>query len=340
MIKKFDFDYLKHTEKLVRDHNLSNKKLLLGVSGGVDSVVLFHHLSRVADKFPEMELSMAYVHHGLCSDEKQNKYRDRAFSFVKRLAEENKVPFFTNEPKKTKSLDEEYFRNLRDTFFSETMAKNRIEVLVKAHNRDDLLETRLIRLIRGVGDQGFESMSEMDLVEDKNIFRPLLTWTRDEIENYALKYELDLVKDPSNKDEKYMRNWIRNTWLKDLEKYRPGAKSSLMRSLENISGFLQSNLKDSQCDFSDTIDKKGILRSKLIFLNKLDQRRVFAFYLNRMNVKNYSHSQIDEILKRLDSSKKELTFRIMGCDWQVDTKHILIDLKHRASRANRKSNPV
>jgi len=155
------------------------------------------------------------------------------------------------------------------------------------------------------------------------IFRPILSWSREEIENYAEKYEVDFVKDPSNKDQKYLRNWIRNKWLKDLEEYRPGAKSSLTRSLENISQFLDAQKNSlNGCDISDTIDKNGILRHKLISLNKLDQRRVFASYLNKMNVKNYSHSQIDEILKRLDSSKKELTFHVMGCDWSVDTEHI------------------
>jgi tRNA(Ile)-lysidine synthase len=321
MIKKFDFDFLKHTEKLLLINSFENKKLLLGVSGGVDSVVLFHHLNQFSKKFPNMKLSVAYVHHGLTADEKQSKYRDRAFSFVKRMSEENKIPFYTNDPKTSKSSDEEYFRDLRNEFFKKTLEENCLDILVKAHNRDDLLETRLIRLVRGVGDQGFESMSELD----GNIFRPLLTWTREDIENYASKYELDYVKDPSNKDEKYLRNWIRNSWLKDLEKYRPGAKSSLMRSLENISQYLKSSEQNSSCAVSDTIDKKGILRHKLITLDKLDQRRVFASYLNKMNVKNYSHSQIDEIIKRLDSSKKELTFHVMGCDWSVDTEHICIN---------------
>jgi tRNA(Ile)-lysidine synthase len=319
MTKQFDFDFLKHTEKLLLTNNFENKKLLLGISGGVDSVVLFHHLNKFAKKFP-MEFSIAYVHHGLTSDEKQSKYRDRAFSFVKKLAEENQIPFFTNEPQKFKNKSEEHFRNLRNDFFKKTMEENNLEILVKAHNRDDLLETRLIRLVRGVGDQGFDSMSELD----ENIFRPLLTWTRADIEKYASKYEVDFVQDPSNKDKKYLRNWIRNSWLVDLEKYRPGAKSSLMRSLENISQFLDSS-REKTCDFSDTIDKKGILRHRLITLNKLDQRRVLAFYLNKMDVKNYSHSQIDEIIKRLDSSKRELTFHVMGCDWSVDTKHICID---------------
>lgn len=318
MIKKFDFDFIKNTKQLLDKHNLENKRLLLGVSGGVDSVVLFHHLLKVSEKTP-LKIAVCYVHHGISDDEKQNKYRDRAFSFVKRLAEENHIQFFSNDPvipkAKAKSSDEEYFRNLRNDLFAKIMSENKIEVLVKAHNRDDLLETRLIRLVRGVGEQGFESMTEFN----GEIFRPLLTWSREEIENYAAKYEIDFVKDPSNKDQKYFRNWIRNKWLKDLEEYRPGAKSSLTRSLENISQLLNTQ---NTCDISDTIDKNGILRHKLISLNKLDQRRVFASYLNKMKIKNYSHSQIDEILKRLDSSKKALTFHVMGCDWSVDTEHI------------------
>lgn len=316
MIKRFDFDFIQNTKRLLKIHNLENKKLLLAVSGGVDSVVLFHHLFKMTNEIP-IKLHVAYVHHGISSDEKQNQYRDRAFSFVKRLAEDNHIPFFTNEPQDAKSSDEEYFRNLRNDFFEKIMKENEIEVLVKAQHRDDLLETRLIRLIRGVGEQGIVAMTEFS----GEILRPLLSWTRQEVENYASQYQLDYVEDPSNKDEKYLRNWIRHKWLPDLENYRPGAKSSLMRSLENLTEQFESK----SCDFSDTIDERGIIRFKLLALNRLDQRRVFALYLNKMNVRNYSHSQIDEIIKRLDSSKKALTFNVMGCQWSVDTKHISLE---------------
>lgn len=325
MIKQFDFDFIKDTEKLLRKH--SAKNLLLGVSGGVDSVVLLHHLVQVSEKFYPLNLQICYVHHGVSSDEPQSLYRGRAHAFVSKLAHQYNLPFVTNEIAEIKSHDEEFFRNLRDHFFNKTLELRNLDFVVKAHNRDDLLETRLMRLIRGVGDQGLASMSE----RDGCILRPILKWTRKEVEDYRTNYNLDFVEDPSNSDEKFFRNWIRNRWLSDLEAYRPGAKSSLSRSFDNICETLESS---STCDISTTISDVGIDRVKLMELNRLDQRRAFAAYLKKMKVKNYSHSQIDEILKRLDSSKKELMFTIMGCEWHVDTEHISL------CASNNRSDPV
>lgn len=325
MIKQFDFDLIKHTEQLLRNHNAKN--LLLGISGGMDSVALLHHLVQVSEKFYPLNLHVCHVHHGITNDEQQLQYRTRAQSLVSKLANQYNLPFMTNDLEESHSSDEESFRNLRDSFFSKILNEKNLEFIVKGHNRDDLLETRLIRMIRGVGDQGLKSMSE----RDGQILRPILSWTRKDVEEYCRNYGLDFIEDPSNKDEKYLRNWIRNKWLNDLENYRPGAKSSLSRSLENICEALESF---STCDISATLSGRGIDREKLMTLNRLDQRRAFAVYLNKMKVKNYSHSQIDEILKRLDSSKKELTFTIMGCEWHVDTKHISI------CEPNNRSNPV
>jgi tRNA(Ile)-lysidine synthase len=316
MIKKFDFDKIKNTEKLLRLNNLENKSFLLAVSGGVDSVVLLHFLST---NFPKLELAVAHVHHGKTANKKTNDYRAKTQKFVRTIAEKADLEFFTNKPVliKTKKQSEDDLRVLRDQFLQNTIALEDFDFVAKAQHREDLFETRLIRLIRGAGPEGFLAMTEFD----EKTFRPLLSWTKNEVLEYASHYKLKFIEDPSNKNENYLRNWIRQNWLVSLDKYRPGSKSSLMRSLENLSDLLQNDTR-FQITYQNAFSEEKILRTHLLVLKKSDQKRVLARYLNHMRVKNYTSSQLDEVLKRLDTPKKELTFEVAKCLWTVDTKHI------------------
>ncbi len=310
MIKKFDFDKIQETKKILQRYKI--KKVLLAISGGIDSVVLFHFLKI---NFPQLEMAVVHVHHGLTKIKKTNLYRQKALSFSKKLATKNGLSFYTNKPLKVKSRQSESeLRKLREDFFDETLKGQEYKIIVKAQHRDDLFETRLIRLIRGSGPEGLSAMSAFD----KKNLRPLLNWSKSEIENYAQHYQLKYIQDPSNRDVSYLRNWIRNNWLEDLECYRPGSRSSFMRSLENLA----ESLRDDTSLY-DVIKKDRILREDLFTLTKSDQKRVVAHYLNGIGVKGYTSSQISEVLKRLDTPKKKLTFRVAGCLWTVGEHDVL-----------------
>ncbi len=300
----------KHLFASLIRHKLKNKKILVAVSGGMDSIALLYALFQLKEHF-NLSLIVATIHHGPSKNKKTNQFRTKSIAFVREAAKELGVPLVIKKhygkADSESEMREVRYENLRNVFTSE-----QCDVIAVAHHKDDLLESRLIRLIRGVGGQGLRAMSEME----SGVYRPFLGLRRADIEDYVSQNELKFLNDPSNQDKKYLRNWLRYDWLPRLEKYRPGSASALAKSLDNLAA------DKGDLDLAGLVTEEGISRSSLIGLGKGDKRRVVAHYLRQKNVKNYTSSQIDEILKRLDTSQKVLTFRVSGLDWTVDTRHI------------------
>ena len=190
---------------------LENKKLLLAVSGGLDSMVLLHLLQ-------QLPYTIAIAHcnfqlRGLESFEDQN--------FVQNYASEHEIPFhFTQFD--TRAFAEDYklstqvaARELRYHWFYEQLETHQYDFIVTAHHADDNLETFLINLSRGTGLDGLCGIP----AQNEAVIRPLLPFSRAAIEAYAKENHLQWREDSSNASDKYLRNQIRHhlvPMLKDL----------------------------------------------------------------------------------------------------------------------------
>lgn len=301
-------------------HRMHNKKYLLALSGGLDSIALANLLLKTASKMKH-ELTVAHIHHGskLISVEQLN-YRNKAWKFCKDWANSNNIPFCSNYDgmefsSESESCSEE---GLRDFRYKELeKLKSEDQILVLAHHADDQLETRLIRLIRGTGPEGLIAMQELN----NNIFRPLLSQQRHFLEEYTKNENLQFVQDPSNYEVDPLRNWIRQDWLVQLENKREGAISSLARSLEAISESTKVELDWTK----EYVGKSGIDRVGLYLLETKQQRQVLATYLKLNSRYDFRLSQLDELLKRLDKIKNEFTFDMLGCKWVVSREFIQLE---------------
>jgi tRNA(Ile)-lysidine synthase len=291
------------------------KRLLLAVSGGRDSVLLFHLLRKLAPKL-KLDLVVGHVYHG------HSEYRGEAFEFVRKLAGDFRFVSNVSNPNAQAARDdlqqifptsdEQSLREFRrDTLLAMARSTESHRVVL-GHHRDDLFETRMIRLIRGTGLEGIKSMS----MKSAKVLRPLLPFWREEI--IQASASLKFLEDPTNVDSRYLRNWLRNNWLVQLEAYRPGAQKSLARSLENLS--LSARHELSQLKIF--IDSKGVDRSAILALSNVEQRQILASYLRERNVKNYSASQVDEVLKRLKTSQKSFDFKVAGRVWSVTSDRV------------------
>ena len=296
--------------KLFKEHKIQNKKIIVGLSGGLDSVVLFDLLKEISQPC-QLKLYVTYIHHGENAQKKIKSYRDKAGDFVSNLSQKNKIEFLSSKPTKKILKSEEEFRKLRHFYFKKFLKQKKADIIALAHNQDDLLETRLIHLIRGCGQKGLSSMSYYE----SPYLRPLLCWTRQEIKSYALKQKLKWLEDPSNKDNQFLRNWIRNKWLKDLEKKRQGAVKSLARSLSVLS-------EQTEKDLQVYIDLKGIKRQLFMELTLKDKKRVLAFYMRNKNLSNYGQSHIDELLKHSERTQKNFSIKLLKKTWSFTKEYI------------------
>jgi tRNA(Ile)-lysidine synthase len=198
-------------------------EIAVGLSGGVDSVVLLHQLKENS----KARVRAVHVHHGLSPN------ADAWARFCTKLCKRLDVPLAVRKVKvvrKGRGL-EAAAREARYQAFR----KERAEVIALAHNLDDQAETVLMNLLRGAGARGASGMPEQGRLGGKILWRPLLGVPRSEIEAYARKHNLDWIEDESNADESLTRNFIRRRVGPLLERRFPQWKQSLGRAARHFS---------------------------------------------------------------------------------------------------------
>lgn len=192
--------------KTIEKHNLiiPHDKILVGLSGGADSVTLLHILYSLSEKY-SLTLYAAHINHNMRPTAK----RDEDFS--RNLCEKLGIEFFVksadvNAFAKEKSISgEEAGRIIRYDFFDEICKKYKITKIATAHNQNDSAETILMNFIRGSGLKGLIGIP----YKRDNIIRPILDLSRDEIENYCKENSLEFMTDETNLTNVYTRNKLR-----------------------------------------------------------------------------------------------------------------------------------
>ncbi|NLN42380.1 MAG: tRNA lysidine(34) synthetase TilS [Clostridiales bacterium] len=213
----------------IRKHNMlePGHKVVVGVSGGADSLALIHILGRIKKYIP-LTLFVAHVNHGLRGE----AAREDA-DFVEAMAKEWGYKFFLKEAKVSKLAkewgvsEEEAGRKVRYDFFKEVLDEVGGHRIALAHHRDDQAETILHNIIRGTGLAG---LSGIKPVRDEIFIRPLLEISRKEIEDYCHQNGLKYRIDHTNEEIIYTRNRIRHMVIPMIEEhFNPNFSSSLVR---------------------------------------------------------------------------------------------------------------
>jgi tRNA(Ile)-lysidine synthase len=225
-IEKTILRKIKHT-LLARRMVQAGDTVLVGVSGGPDSVALVHILRDLAPKF-SYQVAIAHLNHGLRQDESA---RDEAF--VVSLAQQLDLRVHVERQdvrryqKNYRLSLEEAARRVRYRFYDAIAAKFGYEKIALGHHSDDNAELILMYLLRGSGPLG---LSGIPPLRDARIIRPLIDLKRTEILDYIALKSLDCVVDSSNSDSQYLRNRVRNKLLPELKaEYNPKVVESLNR---------------------------------------------------------------------------------------------------------------
>jgi tRNA(Ile)-lysidine synthase len=201
---------------------LKQKRLLLAVSGGLDSMVLLH-------LFRELQYDIAIAH---CNFQLRGVESFGDQKFIQDYAEANGIPIFLTQFD-TSAFANDYklstqvaARELRYNWFYELLETENFDFVLTAHHADDNLETFLINLSRGTGLEGLTGIPE----QNDKIIRPLLFSSRFEIENYAKENNIQWREDSSNASDKYVRNKIRHHLIPVLKELNPNFMSSFLKT--------------------------------------------------------------------------------------------------------------
>jgi len=199
----------------IREHRLFRDpgEALVAVSGGVDSVALLDLLSDTASELG-LSLVVAHVDHGIQSDSPTVRQS------VASLAEKYALPFESTELKLGPGATETEARRARYVWLRDVQRRRGAKYLVTAHHEDDQVETILLRALRGSAPAGLAGIAAR---ARGGLVRPLLPFTRRELQGYATERGLPLYDDPANRDPRHLRSWVRATLLPLLNE-RLGAR--------------------------------------------------------------------------------------------------------------------
>lgn len=204
----------------------TGQEVLLAVSGGIDSVVLTHLMHSAGFPF-------AIAH---CNFHLRPSDCDRDETFVRHLANTYAVPFHVAQfdtrayASQHHQSIEQAARQLRYDFFEQLRQQHHYAAILTAHHRDDSTETFFLNLLRGTGLTGLHGI----LPVQGHIVRPLLPFSRNDIEAYAAQHQLSHVEDTSNASLDYLRNQVRHQLMPLLRQLQPSADHTLQQTILHL----------------------------------------------------------------------------------------------------------
>ena len=296
--------YQSFLENLKQDN--SNLEILMGFSGGLDSSVLIHLLSQMRAKL-NFKLKAIHVHHGLSSS--ANDW----LNFCKEKCKLLDIEFHSEKVKineKTSLGIEGEARKLRYKAIKETQK----DIVALGHHQNDQAETLMLQLLRGAGLKGLAAMPEFD--SKRKFWRPLLNIKKDTLEKYAKDKKIEYIKDESNQDINFDRNFIRKKVLPLIESRYPSSIETMSRSAINISEGHHLNelvaLDDSKSVMSD--DGKYLFITDLKSLPKIRAINLIRWWLSFNNLLMPSRRNIDELYKQILLIKRDTSLNLKISD--------------------------
>lgn len=262
----------------IEKYNLiqANDKIVLGVSGGPDSLFMLDILNKLKEKL-QIEIVVAHVNHMIREEANEEE------EFVKEFCKKIEVEFYSKRIEVEKYANnnkiglEEAGRKIRYEFFDEVASRTNSNKIAIAHNKNDKVETILMNLLRGSGVTGLQGIQP---IKDNKIIRPIIEIERQEIEKYCEENKLEPKIDISNFDNTYTRNKIRNVVIPYIKKeFNPNFIETITRLseviteenkfLKNITEQRYSEILIGEEHNQITLDLKKFNREENVIKNRL-----------------------------------------------------------------------
>ena len=271
-------------------------RILLAVSGGVDSVVM-------TDLFAKAGYTFGIAH---CNFHLRGSDSDSDEAFVRSLAEKYQVPVYcisfdtTAFAKEQKLSIEEAARKLRYDFFDKIAEQNGYRYIATAHHNNDAIETFFINLIRGTGLTGLHGIRPVN----GKIIRPLLLFSRQEISDYASRNSLPFHEDYTNNETVFLRNKIRHQLLPLLKEMSPQIEPTMMRNMANLADaeqiFHEAIATKQRHIFKVEDDKITVSKDDIRQLNPCN-----TYLFEMLRQFGFNATAVNDLLSALDSTGRQ-----------------------------------
>lgn len=295
--------FVKNVQNTAHKYDLWQRgdKIIVCVSGGPDSVCLLDVLAFLAPKY-NFSLRIAHVNYGL-----RGKDSEADEVFVRSLAKKYDLPLNVIRANKPKMTSEEQMRDFRYAFFEKLRKKYDFDLIAVAHNRDDQVETVLMRIIRGSGMKGLSAMQ----ARNGAVIRPLLQISRQIILAYLKENKLSYRIDKSNLDIKYLRNKVRNRLIPYLERnFNPSVRETIFNwsaSVADDYALLEQYERETQICKKSKGQTVSFSVRQMLTLHSSSQKRAIRNAMSQVlgSTKGILVAHVEEILKIVKSGKNK-----------------------------------
>ena len=294
---------MKDTFNFLKELLDKESSIVIACSGGPDSMCLLHVINSLKENL-NLTIICAHVNHGL-RIESENEAK-----FVKDYCDKNNIIFeyMKIEKYKNNKFSEEEGRQKRYLFFESVIDKYKASYLMTAHHGDDLIETILMRIVRGSNLKGYAGINRISKNDKYSILRPLLNLNKEDILKYLKKNDIKYVIDNSNDDEKYSRNRYRKRVLPFLKhedknihlkflKY----SEDLYKNNEYIKRQVVSKIKEIYVD-------KCVVINKLLECDTYLQEKIIEYIIEDIQkeyIFNINNKQLNSIIKLIKGNNNK-----------------------------------
>ena len=298
-----NYSFEKRFEKFVSDEKLfsADTKVLLALSGGVDSVVLLNLFHRSNVKF-------AAAH---CNFQLRSFESDEDEQFVMKICSDHGVPLFVKKfetesfAKSQKISIQEAARVLRYDWFTALLTQEKFDMIATAHHLDDSIETVLFNLSNGCGISGLHGI--LPLNQEKKLIRPLMFASKKEIMGFASENGIDFREDSSNSSDKYSRNLIRHHVLPVLEAINQGFVDNFARNIRNFKeteALQQFAIEKIKTEISEELSADELLKINLEAIFDFPSSLTVLFEL--IKPYGFNSNQAEQILQQAHNPESAL----------------------------------